>query len=315
MKNKVIGYGTWGLSGLDYGKISSNKSFKLLSYAYKKGINFFDTAPLYGDGRVEKLIGKLVKKIDRKKILICTKCGMLPHKGFKMKQNFKYEKIHNDINKSLKNLNTNYIDILLLHSPKIKKNSIHNIILNLEKLIKVRKVKKIGISLRSPNDIKKIPKKSLKKIDYFEFNFNLLDQRAIKLNLFNFMKKNKIKSICRTPLGFGFLSDKNIIKSKLDDTDHRKNWSNKQINRWNKFKYSFKGVQVKYSKNLSEFSLLFCKSFSFDYIIPGILSLTDIDTNLNIFKKKRIKKYDLKKIFNIYNNIENKIYIQKRKRD
>ena len=59
--------------------------------------------------------------------------------GFKMKQNFKYEKIHNDINKSLKNLNTNYIDILLLHSPKIKKNSIHNIILNLEKLIKERK--------------------------------------------------------------------------------------------------------------------------------------------------------------------------------
>ena len=53
MKNKVIGYGTWGLSGVDYGKISSNKSFKLLSYAYKKGINFFDTAPLYGDGRVE----------------------------------------------------------------------------------------------------------------------------------------------------------------------------------------------------------------------------------------------------------------------
>ena len=40
MKNKVIGYGTWGLSGVDYGKISSNKSFKLLSYAYKKGINF-----------------------------------------------------------------------------------------------------------------------------------------------------------------------------------------------------------------------------------------------------------------------------------
>ena len=46
-----------------------------------------------------------------------------------------------------------------------------------------------------------------------------------------------------------------------------------------------------------------------------MLSLTDIDTNLNIFKKKSIKKYDLKKIFNIYNNIENKIYIQKRKRD
>ena len=87
-------------------------------------------------------------------------------------------------------------------------------------------------------------------------------------------------------MGFGFLSDKNIIKSKLDDKDHRKNWSNKQINRWNKFKYSFKGIQVKYSKNLSEFSLLFCKSFSFDYIIPGMLSLTDINTNLKIFKKK-----------------------------
>ena len=52
--NKKLGIGTWGLGGEDYGKISSTQAYKLLFKSYNSGINFFDTAPLYGNGRSEK---------------------------------------------------------------------------------------------------------------------------------------------------------------------------------------------------------------------------------------------------------------------
>ena len=117
-----IGYGTWGLGGIDYGSVSEKKAFQLVSYAFQKGINFFDTAPLYGNGQSEKALGKLVSNIQRGSIKICTKCGMQPHRGFKMKQNFSKKFIKQDIERSLERLNTDYLDIVLLHSP----NTIHD---------------------------------------------------------------------------------------------------------------------------------------------------------------------------------------------
>ena len=58
----MIGYGTWGLGGRDYGPITLKKSLKLLNYAYKNNILMLDTAPLYGNGRSEKIIGSFLKK-------------------------------------------------------------------------------------------------------------------------------------------------------------------------------------------------------------------------------------------------------------
>ena len=63
LKQKIspIGFGTWGFSNDSYGKISKSKANELLFYAYKRGINFIDTAPSYGNGRAEKIIGMFLK--------------------------------------------------------------------------------------------------------------------------------------------------------------------------------------------------------------------------------------------------------------
>ena len=63
----MIGFGTWGLGGMDYGPIKEKKALTLLNYAHKKRVNFFDTAPLYGNGRSEMIIGSFLKtKIEKK---------------------------------------------------------------------------------------------------------------------------------------------------------------------------------------------------------------------------------------------------------
>ena len=83
-KISPIGFGTWGFSNNSYGRISKSKANKLLIHAYKKGINFIDTAPSYGSGRAEKIIGLFLKNknIKRENIFIASKCGLYKKKKF-----------------------------------------------------------------------------------------------------------------------------------------------------------------------------------------------------------------------------------------
>lgn len=308
----MIGYGTWGLGGVEYGPLAKSKALKLLNFSFNNGINFFDTAPLYGRGTVLNIIGQFIKNKERKKFILCSKCGMKPHKGFKMKQDFSEKFLIKDCMTTLKSLNTSYLDIMLLHSPDLKKINIEFAIKSLLILKKKKFVKKIGVSVRLPSDIVAL-KKHYKFIDYFEFNFNLLDQRAIEKNIFKLLKTNKIKSICRTPMGFGFLSNKDISKKNLSKGDHRLNWSSKQFKNWNFYKKFFSYYQIKYKlNNLSDLALLFCISHNFQYVIPGMMSFSDIKKNINVSRLKKIENKDLKELFLIYKIFDERIFVQKR---
>ena len=120
LKLSKIGFGTWGWEEILM-EILLKKSISLLNYAFKNGINFFDTAPSYGNGKVENIIGQFIKekKIKRSKIIISTKGGLyIIKKNIKEGQNFKPNFIENSINKSIKKMNIKYIDLFFLHSPR-----------------------------------------------------------------------------------------------------------------------------------------------------------------------------------------------------
>lgn len=309
--NKKLGIGTWGLGGEDYGKISSTQAYKLLLKSYKSGVNFFDTAPLYGNGRSEKYLGKLIDDVGRKNLIISTKCGMLPHKGFNLKQNFSLENLNKDLQNSLSRLNTNYIDYYLLHSPDLKKIDIKKI-LNYFKQLRIDGIiKGYGISLRSPLDYLKIKNFDL---DIVEFNFNLFDQRALDIDLFNLLELKNIKSICRTPLCFGFLTGKILKKKKLDKNDHRRlYWKQSQFEAWTKAKFFFlKYYEKNNYDDYSEFALHFCLSHKFSYVIPGIMSSNDLEKNLKSLRLRKLSQKKLDLIYQTYRKIESKIYITKK---
>ena len=308
-----LGFGTWGIGGKDYGPITSNYSLELINFALKKKINFFDTAPLYGNGRSECLLGTIIKKIDRSKIVIATKGGMLPHTGFDLKQDFSINNLQKDLQKSLRRLNTSYIDYYLLHSPNLKKINIKKIIIFFQRLKKKKIIKKFGVSLKSPNDIFFL-KNFLTDLDVVEFNFNLFDQRAIDIKIFSLLKKNKIESICRTPLCFGFLQTQDINRNSLSSNDHRRKfWSNLQFLRWNSSKNFFLNFSTsnKYD-DFSQFALHFCMSFDFDYVIPGMMKKEDILSNIKINSYSRIKKNTLNNIYRKYKELEGYIFVTKK---
>ena len=306
-----LGFGTWGLGGKDYGPLSQELAIDLLIKSSQKGISFFDTAPLYGGGASERYLSLLIKKVGRKNVEICTKGGMLPHVGFDLKQDFSIDNLHKDIRGSLNRLETDYIDYYLIHSPPVKEINLPEIV-NFFLELKTKKViRNFGVSLRSPSDYFGIENIEL---DIVEFNFNLLDQRAIDIGLFEKLKLKKIKSICRTPLCFGFLGSNDILKKNLNKNDHRKlYWSDEQFHLWNSAKnYFLDFVNELDYLDFSQFALHFCLSHKFDFVIPGIMNDRDLDLNVGALQFPKIKKSKLLKIFSIYKKFEKKIYNTKK---
>ena len=293
-----IGFGCWGLGSDSYGIITESQSLDILTFASDIGFNFFDTSSLYGNRISEKRLGKFLKR-NQNKIVISTKAGLLPHKPFQIKRNFKKKFIEQSIEKSLRYLNKN-IDIFFLHSP-LPRDILENdeLLSFLSNKKKEGDINLIGLSADSPYDIHKI----LKHIDFdiVQTNFNLMDQRLIELDLINYLNSRKINIIARTPLAFGFLSGEVNIKVIMKQQDHRKHWSKKQLNIWaNGFK-KFNKIRNKYSQNPSQFALNFCRSFSqIQTVIPGMMNRNNIIENFICSQKSQINEEDLKKVFNIY---------------
>jgi aryl-alcohol dehydrogenase-like predicted oxidoreductase len=286
-----IGFGTWGFSNDSYGKISKKKATRLLMYGYKKGINFIDTAPSYGNGRAEKIIGLFLKnkKIQREKIIIASKCGLWKKKIYPKKDYFDFSPkfINRQIMATLSNINSKYIDIVFLHSPtENKKINFNKTFKALEKLRARGLIREIGVSPQRPSDAEYFIENF--KFKFLEINFNLIDQRCIDYSLFEQCKKKKIVVIARTPLNLGFLGKKiNLTKIKKNNLDHRSDFKIEQLKLWSNAIDQFK-ILIKRKKS-SIFSLRFCLSF-YPVIsaIPGMMNKKEISENASILKMKKV---------------------------
>ncbi|MDO8537757.1 MAG: aldo/keto reductase [archaeon] len=216
-----IGFGTWGISG-EWGKTLSEKQIlEVLNTATKNGINFFDTAAVYGNGRMEKMIGK----ISNQNIIISTKIpAVIKPKEPLKKFSYYYPKkiINQTALTSMKRLNKSSIDILLLHNWNSVWN--YNAKKNLENitLLKTKKIAKaIGISL--PNwmnhDIDELLENGF--IDCVELPVNIFQQWGIK-KVIKKAKKNNIGILARSCLDNGSLGGLMNNLDLLPESDFRK---------------------------------------------------------------------------------------------
>lgn len=114
-----IGFGAWGIGGDAYGPVDEDVAKRTLRAAWDAGITFFDTADVYGEGRSEHLIGEALRDV-RDRVVIATKVGALPHRGFAMPQDFTAAHVRRAIEASLRRLRTDYVDLYQLHSPPLQ---------------------------------------------------------------------------------------------------------------------------------------------------------------------------------------------------
>jgi len=222
-----IGFGAWTIA-LDWWgkKIEDGEAKRMLKKAYDLGINFFETADMYGKGKSEKLIGEVFKDM-RDEIVISTKYGydfenveQIGHK--ELPQRFDSEFTENALKNSLNRLQTDYIDVYGLHNPKLNHIRDDKIFQTLDQMIKKEKIKTYQVALGpaigwTHEGLEAMNRKNVSAVQTV---YNILEQTPGNELIKNGERKN-VGILVRVPDASGILTGKVKSDTKIDEKDHR----------------------------------------------------------------------------------------------
>ena len=204
-----IGFGAWQIGG-DWGKVNDKDSVDTLLHAFAKGVNFVDTAELYGDGHSETIIGQALKQWKGEKIYVATKVRPVvwpspDDDSPQMRGRFPEWYLRDNVEKSLKRLGVEQIDLFQLHSFMPLGLVELDWLETLLKLCREGKIDRIGISLRDnrPDEGVELARAGL--VDSQQVIFNMFEQRP-RLALFPEGGASRTAFIARVPLDSGSLT-------------------------------------------------------------------------------------------------------------
>jgi methylglyoxal reductase len=209
-----IALGTWAIGGADWGPYDESMAVKAIETAIENGINIIDTAPAYGDGHAEELIGKIITNREDK-VVIATKCGLDLKANFR--PNLTPEFIEQDVTNSLKRLKRDCIDLYQCHWPD-RNTPLVDTMEKMSALEKQGKIRYIGVSNYSDQEIREamqyVPLLSLQP------PYSLLDRRMEKEIQKTCLEYN-IAIIPYGSLGAGMLTGKYKEWPKFKKSDAR----------------------------------------------------------------------------------------------
>jgi len=209
-----VGLGCWAI-GSEWGDVSDSDAREVLKTSIDKGINFFDTADVYGDGRSEKFIGELVKSTSEK-IYVATKSGrrLDPH----IAEGYNLKNIETFIDRSLSNLRVDCIDLLQLHCPPSEICPRKETYEMMDEIVKKGKIAHYGVSVEKVSEaMDAIQFPNIKSIQLI---FNIFRQKPSEIFFKEATKKN-VAIIARVPLASGMLTGKMNKDSIFPKNDHR----------------------------------------------------------------------------------------------
>lgn len=214
MKISEVSLGTWAIGG-DWGNVSETEAIRSLHHAIDCGVNFFDTADVYGGGRSEKLLGSVLKERSEQ-IYIATKFGRKDN--FADLSNYTYEKVKAYCESSLRNLGTEAIDLYQIHCPSTEVLTDQGVFEVLETLKKEGKIRYYGVSVETDDQGKFVLDNT--KASSLQVIFNLLRQKSGKEMIAQAAKQH-VGILARVPLASGLLTGKYTKDSRFPENDHR----------------------------------------------------------------------------------------------
>ncbi|MFN7092771.1 MAG: aldo/keto reductase [Allorhizobium sp.] len=210
-----IGFGAWQIGG-SWGEVSEADGRAALNAALDAGMTFIDTADVYGDGRSEKIIAEVLKARGGKRPMVASKAGrrLNPH----VADGYSKANIEAFIDRSLKNLDIDSLDLVQLHCPPTDVYYRQEMFEGLEEIRKAGKIKHYGVSVEKVEE-------ALKAIEYpgvvsVQIIFNMFRQRPAAL-FFQEAKRRNVAVIARVPLASGLLSGKITASTQFAAEDHR----------------------------------------------------------------------------------------------
>ena len=209
-----VSFGAWAIGG-SWGQVSDQESIAALHKAVDCGVNFVDTADVYGDGRSERLIAEL-KKSHKSELIVATKAGRrLPHQTV---AGYTRQNLSAWIEDSLRNLATDSLDLLQLHCPPTGLYDRPEVFGMLDDFVTSGKIRFYGVSVEKIDE-------ALRAIEFpnvqtVQIIFNCFRQRPAE-GLFTNCKLKQVGILARVPLASGLLTGKLRPDSTFTSDDHR----------------------------------------------------------------------------------------------
>ena len=306
MKVSEVSFGTWAM-GADWGKVSDKDSMAALNRAVDLGVNFFDTADVYGNGHSERLLGQLLK--DRSEtIYVATKAGrkLQPHTAEK----YTALVLKRFVEESLKRLGLEALDLLQLHCPPREVYYMPELFASLDGLVKAGKLKNYGVSVEKVEE-------GLKAIEYpgvktVQIIFNMFRQRPSEL-FFREARARWIGILARVPLASGLLTGKMTRTTRFQSNDHRNyNRKGQSFDRGETFsgvEYT-KGLQaveelkkiLPRGMTMSQFALRWIlMNDAVTCVIPGAKTSAQVEENAKAATLPRLPRGVMHQVAEIYN--------------
>src|SRR3990172_1567925 len=214
-KVSSVSFGAWAIGGA-WGTVDDRESLAALHKAIDCGVNFIDTADVYGDGRSERLVAQLRRERPGETIHVATKAGrrLNPH----VTEGYNRENLVAFVERSLKNLAVERIDLVQLHCPPNDVYYMPDVFAVLDDLVAAGKLQFYGVSVKSPEE-------GLKAMDFpnvqsVQIIFNMFRHRPAEL-FFAEAKRRRVGILARVPLASGLLSRKLTRESAFAADDHR----------------------------------------------------------------------------------------------
>ena len=284
----ATGFGCWEIGG-GYGSIEETEFIKAINRALDLGINSFDTAEAYGFGASEKSLAKALGD-RRKEAIITTKFGVGYPKAAPSYRDSSRKRVMESIEKSLTALNTDYVDVYLIHWPD-RSIPFEEPMRALDDLVKQGKVRAVGLSNFKLDEIKTCAK--TRSVDVVQYCWNMFDRR-METEIFPYCRENNIGVMAYGSLAYGMLTGTFNEEMAFDKSD----WRSKrgQLLNINLFQHLFdsehylknlraveelKAMATRYGKSLPQFALRWTTSNPIvSTALVGCRSSKEVDDNV-----------------------------------
>jgi aryl-alcohol dehydrogenase-like predicted oxidoreductase len=201
LKPTRIALGTWAIGGSMWGGTDEAESIRTIHSAIDRGINVIDTAPVYGFGRSEEIVGKALAEIGRSKAMIATKAG-LDWRGEEIFRNASNARIRQEVEDSLRRLGTDVIDIYQVHWPD-PQTPVEETARAMAELHKAGKIRAIGVSNFSERQMRAF--RAVAPLHTAQPPYNLFEREAEK-DVLPYCRTNRIATLAYGSLCRGLLS-------------------------------------------------------------------------------------------------------------
>jgi len=311
LKVSEIGFGAWAIA-LDWWggkKIEDQDAIKMLKRAYDLGINFYETADIYGNGKSEKLISQAFKGMNREELVYSTKWGYDIYSSKQVGHNEIPQKHDTDflqyaLQKSMDRLQADYIDVYSLHNPKMSAIQNDSIFQSLDSLISDGKIRSYGVALGPAIGWMEegLLATRTRNITCLQTVYNILEQDPGRA-FFDAACQNDVGIIVRVPDASGILTGKVKADTTFDKNDHRGNRKREWILEALQKVEKMRNIAESKGLNITELAFKFILSQrEISVVLPTILDITEVETIANMSDGNYLDEKVMVQISELYNN-------------